>query len=433
MLREHGGLSRRGVAAGLFAGVLLGAAACGEVTANPDAGDDTGEADAGGQAGGDDAGAAPDARPDCDDGFTGSDCAECTVFVDGGDGADGNEGLSWEDAVESVSAGIGRAATRLDSDDQERCSVWVREGTYVPGDSRDDSFELAPGVHLYGGFAGFETAREDRNVDQYETTLSGDIDASGDLDENAYHVVTATNIGAGDATLDGFTITAGHADGSGDDRLGGGMVNDDASPALENVVFTDNQASGIGGAMENRGDSAPTLINVSFVDNQAEFGGGMNNQSDSAPTLINVSFNGNQAEDDGGAILTRLSAEGQIFNSILWGNDAGDDGNEIAHESDEDLVIETSIVEAAGGEGIHEDGDGDLVDDDLSEDNPQFVDAPDDLRLSGASGAAIDAGDESVIEDVEFPDTDLAGEPRIVDGDGSGDAVIDLGAYEYQP
>ncbi len=67
------------------------------------------------------------------------------------------------------------------------------------------------------------------------------------------------------------------------------------------------------------------------------------------------------------------------------------------------------------------------------------VDAPDDLRLSEDSDAAIDAG-EFPVDDldldelgVEFPDTDLAGQPRIVDGDGSGEAVIDLGAYEYQP
>ncbi len=496
MMREGLGLSRRVLAAGMFAGLVHGASACGEVTADPDAGDEYGEADGGGQAGGDDAGAAgndagapPDALVDCDEGFTGPGCEECTVFVNGDEGSDSNSGRSWEEPVAGVDVGITRAKSRLESDDVDRCSVWVREGTYVPGDSREDSFELEPGVHLYGGFAGFESARGERDFETYETVLSGDLDDDGDPDNNAYHVV----IGADDATLDGFTITAGNADVlPGDDRLGGGMLNFDASPALENVVFTDNQAES-GGAMRNEGDSAPTLINVSFIGNEAVFGGAMSNEGDSAPTLINVSFVGNEADNgdggamrnrgnsaptlinvsfvgnqaggshggamnnratsaptlinvsfvgnqasSGGALRTSTSAKAVIFNSILWGNEAGG-ADEIVHESDRDLVIRSSIIQGGLGE-IGGDGNVDARSDDILDENPEFVDAPDDVRLSQDSEAAIDAGDESLIDEldlgelgVEFPDTDLGGEPRIVDGDGSGEAVIDLGAYEYQP
>jgi hypothetical protein len=42
----------------------------------------------------------------------------------------------------------------------------------------------------------------------------------------------------------------------------------------------------------------------------------------------------------------------------------------------------------------------------------------------------IDAGDNSA---PGIPPTDLAGQPRIVDGNGDGVAVVDIGAYEYQP
>ncbi len=81
---------------------------------------------------------------------------------------------------------------------------------------------------LYGGFAGTETARSQRNPAANLTILSGDIDNNDsqtpiitDLttvtgnDTNSYHVVT----GATGATLDGFTITAGNANGGRSRRL----------------------------------------------------------------------------------------------------------------------------------------------------------------------------------------------------------------------
>jgi hypothetical protein len=51
------------------------------------------------------------------------------------------------------------------------------------------------------------------------------------------------------------------------------------------------------------------------------------------------------------------------------------------------------------------------------------------LRLQ-ATSPAIDAGDNSA---PDLPKKDLAGKPRIVDGDGDGDTIIDMGAYEFQP
>ena len=54
------------------------------------------------------------------------------------------------------------------------------------------------------------------------------------------------------------------------------------------------------------------------------------------------------------------------------------------------------------------------------------VATPADYRLQTGS-PAIDAGDPAI---ASLPPTDLTGSPRITDGDGDGEAVVDLGAYE---
>lgn len=440
---------------GVVSWFVLSGLACGEVTATPDAANVS--ADAGGQVEADPV--SVDARIACDEGFTGPPtCADCTVYVSDEDGSNSQPGRSWDDAVETVTAGINRAVARVEAEELDHCAVWVREGTYVPGQHRQDSFELAPGVHLYGGFAGFEDARDERNFRQYETILSGDLEGNDDpndeatFEDNAYHVV----VGADDATLDGFTVTAGHAD-SDDQEDGAGIYLEDASPTLRNLVFTHNLASGGGGAIASLGDSAPILknvkfktnealhggalyaidssepivINAIFLDNDAGFGGGaMMSGSSSAPSLINVSLHDNEAGLNGGAIRNVGAAGTTIVNGILWGNEDGD-GDEIYHNSDVALEVRASVVE---GDVNDIDGDGTLVTEGIIDQDPRFVSAPDDLRLQSSS-PAIDAGDGSIVDEirVDFPDYDLAGEPRFVDGEDGGEGFIDIGAYEFQP
>jgi len=117
--------------------------------------------------------------------------------------------------------------------------IWVKAGVHYPGaaGNRTATFTLKNGVALYGGFAGTETARDQRNWTTNKTILSGDIDKNdintdgnyiaetwNDIQgENAYHVVTGSGTNS-TAVLDGFIITAGKADGGyPPDVHGGGM------------------------------------------------------------------------------------------------------------------------------------------------------------------------------------------------------------------
>jgi parallel beta-helix repeat protein len=62
--------------------------------------------------------------------------------------------------------------------------------------------------------------------------------------------------------------------------------------------------------------------------------------------------------------------------------------------------------------------------------DPFFVDAAGgDLRLLSSTSPCVDMGANGA---PGLPATDLAGNPRIVDGDRNGTAIVDMGAYEYQ-
>ncbi len=230
---------------------------------------------------------------------------------------DGSDGLSWATAFTDLQDALAIAA---DGDE-----IWVASGVYTPGLSQSDSFALASGVRLYGGFAGTESSLGQRDWEANTTVLSGDIggddttDANGVVTatanisgSNSYHVVWADGVTAPiteSTVLDGFTITAGQAtDSSYPHSSGGGMYCNGAdpgnrcSPSLSHLHFIANIATGAGGAMFNdgyRGDSSPSLTHVSFAGNAAEWGGGMSNfggdNGNSDPTLVNVTFSGNRA------------------------------------------------------------------------------------------------------------------------------------------
>ena len=210
--------------------------------------------------------------------------------------------------------------------------IWVKAGKYTPttGTDRSASFELMTGVAFYGGFAGTETSREQRDPMINPTILSGDIDNNDsqtpiitDLTTvtgnttNSYHVV----IGAEDASLDGFIITAGYADGSfgtNNDR-GGGMYNKYSSPLLTSLTFIGNSAGLYGGGIYDE-YSSPTLTKVTFSSNSsAANGGGMDNEY-SNPTLVDVTFSGNSAVSWGGGMSGGTNST--LTNVTFSGNSA---------------------------------------------------------------------------------------------------------------
>ena len=188
-----------------------------------------------------------------------------------------NSGASWANAYTTLQAALQNSACT---------ELWVAKGSYYPDEgpgltnnNRSHSFVLRTGLGVYGGFAGTETLRTQRDWVANVTILSGDIDKNdsqqpiavdiGTLsgnDNNTYHVVT----GATGATLDGFTVTAGS--GVQSTGRGGGILLDHANATLSHLVVTGNRAWSGGGIGVTY--CAATLSFVVVTQNKSDTWGG---------------------------------------------------------------------------------------------------------------------------------------------------------------
>lgn len=361
------------------------------------------------------------------------------IFVDW-NASGANSGASWSNAYSDLQSALSGAS----SGDE----VWVAAGTYKPttGSDRAATFQLKDGVAVYGGFTGTESALDERDPAANVTILSGDLngDDSNNIahDEptradNSYHVVS----GATGATLNGFTVTAGNANGSGSCPgigcgggllntsdsspvltnltfngnsaiYGGGIFNSSSSPTLTNITLNSNSAATYGGGMYNL-SSSPMLTNVTFNSNFAgSYGGGMFNDSGSSPTLTNLTFNGNSATTGGGGMSNYDSSSPQIRNTIFWGNTAATEAE--IYNNNSIPGVSDSVIQGgyAGGTNI-------ITADPLLGTLGDYGGYTDTIPLLPGS-SAINAGNDTIC-----PATDQRGVTR---PQGSS---CDIGSYEY--
>ncbi len=475
------------------------------------------------------------------------------------DAVGSNDGTSWTHAYVDLQDAL---AVAVSGDE-----IWVAMGTYKPtsGSDRTAAFRLKSDVGIYGGFAGWETSRDQRDWETNIVTLSGDLLGNDNSiidineptrSENNYNVVFSDGVDA-TAILDGFTITGGNANyeyivqhvndnGAGihnnnssiatyrnliiennSARNGGGVSNNGSSPTFKNVTFRNNTANAAaGGGMSNLDSSNPiisesvfdgnsaassgggiynnqsspiisdtaihnntairgggiwsaqcnsTFINISLRGNSASWGGGVYNMVEASPIIVNSLLAGNYAENDGGAIYNNtlshptlrnvtisnnMSSTGNgggiynassnnpvVYNSILWGNYAGENISEwsqIYNDTGSSTTVSYSVIHF----GASYSGNGNITS------NPLFaypVDADNAPTVEGdyhlvLKSPAIDAGNNNDIYadtldldgDNNFSEAipyDLDGQMRqwdsIADDTGEGTApIVDMGAYE---
>ncbi len=250
----------------------------------------------------------------------GEGSAGVMIYVDQSNTSGTYDGASWATAYQNVPDAIADASGGGGE-------IWVAAGTYYPTTTSDRSvsIELDGNIRIYGGFEGDESLLSQRDYVTNVTILSGDIGTPGDSTDNSYHVL----IGADNATLDGFTITGGYADGIRSLRLGGAMYNAGCSPTISNCTFSDNYAEG-GGAVYNIGSDigtyyTPTFTNCTFTNNTANNGGAILSRVGASAELYNCAFSGNTANWRGGAIFINYAANMLIDNCTFSNNTT--DGN----------------------------------------------------------------------------------------------------------
>jgi len=250
------------------------------------------------------------------------------------------DGLSWATAFQTIQPALDLAAR----DDE----IWVAEGIYdETRPSPNGSLMITQRrVYLYGGFAGTETERNQRDWAVRTTIIDGSNGRGPGIP--AYHVIEGNNR----ATLDGFSITGGRADGEESLGYGGGMYNHGggvsvancrfygnygllggamhnclgASAIVENTVFFNNQASEMGGGIYNKAASH-RLTNCTFLYNTARDGGGVYNEG-GGPRLISCYLGFNNATGSGGGVYNN-GAGPTITSTTFESNTAGMDGGGI--------------------------------------------------------------------------------------------------------
>jgi len=254
------------------------------------------------------------------------------VYVSAGNSSGPWNGATWASAFQSLQDALAAAPG-------QRLEIWVAEGTYRPSDMRDPaaSFVLREGVELYGGFAGTETKRAQRDWKTRSTILSGDIGGTN-FSLNSLHVVT----GANGAVLDGFTIRDGKANGGTYDGHGGGMVNyrrapqagpmataTGYSPVVRHCTFTHNYAHE-GGAVYDYDRGAPQFIDCRFVENSADYGGAIVDRVGVRSVMTKCEFVDNQALWRAGAVYLDYGARPLITDCRFQGNHSQCHGGAIA-------------------------------------------------------------------------------------------------------
>ena len=195
-------------------------------------------------------------------------CLDPIVRVDPGNVSGNVTGQTWDSSFTTLQAAVDRVQIMGGGE------VWVKACVYTS--TTGPIVTMKEGVSLYGGFAGTETTRDQRDWTMNVTIIDG---------EDTRLCVA----GANDAAFDGFTVK--RAGDEGGFYYGGGMENTSVSPTIRNCVFTLNSKYP---GISNFG-CAPSVEYCSFINNSCDdnpFGGAMLSLQ-SSPTIQDCVFTSN--------------------------------------------------------------------------------------------------------------------------------------------
>lgn len=319
-------------------------------------------------------------------------------------------GSDWANATNRVQEAIDAANAE---------KVFVAIGNYdIPS---PHSFVMKNNVAVYGGFDpdnGIAGLADDRLLPNHGASQGSVLNG-----KNERPVIWNSNNGlTNNAILDGFTITRGYSSV----HSGGGIVNNQVSPTLRNLVVSGN-GSILGGAGIFNYNSSPVISDVIIRENTSENGdgGGMATLGTSSPVLSNVQITGNTAPagagvsfymSSGNATLTNVTIAGNLGNGMMISSGAVNLINSIIYGGvTGTYTAQYSLIE---GNAATTNGNLNATGITLAD---LFADHTHGNFTLAACSPATNAGAPDA---PDLPLLDLAGHSRIVAG------RVDIGAYE---
>jgi parallel beta-helix repeat protein len=217
---------------------------------------------------------------------------------------------------------------------------------------------------------------------------------------------------------------------------GGGMTLFAAGiPTIVNNVIAGNTAFDQGGGIWIVNDSEAVITqNLIFKNTAGDLGGGIYflvGQGHPGPSLVNNTIAQNNAPGGGSAVFAGGFDSGvPFFNNLLIG-DSGQSAVfcDSTYTSAPPTFTTNDAFSPGGGGGlVGTCASQSTLNGNISAD-PLFVDVTHNNYQLQAGSPAIDVGTNSA---PHLPKKDLAGKPRIADGDDDGDLIVDMGVYEVQ-
>jgi predicted outer membrane repeat protein len=197
--------------------------------------------------------------------------------------------------------------------------------------------------------------------------------------------------------------------------VGGAIIFLESIGTINKCRFFCNEAGSYGGGVYCYSLGILETTNSVFIGNRAGYhGGAFNCKANCSVNVTNCTLTGNSAEISGGGVWCDESTV-NISNTILWDN-----------EPAELWVSETMVVENSCIEGGWR-GNNNIEADPCFFDTESSNQSEWDLRLRPES-FCIDKGTNTPIG--SLTENDIENKPRLVDGDGDGFAIVDMGAYE---